>query len=69
VPNRLQDQLDQLLASINPEVIKERGYWSATTWQQLDGLLFKASQKPVACFPALVIPQWRATERRLGKHA
>jgi hypothetical protein len=60
VPTLLQHHLDQLrnYSSISLEVIRERGYWSATDWQQLDGLLFKGSQKPLECFPALIIPQY-----------
>src|SRR5205085_1072874 len=44
-------------SSIAPELIRERGYWSATDWQQLSGLGFRGTQKRVECFPALVIPQ------------
>jgi hypothetical protein len=44
-------------SAIAPEVITERGYWTATDWRELDGLGFRGSQKRLECFPALVIPQ------------
>lgn len=50
-------QVLTVASGIDPQVIAERGYWSATRWQQLDGLGFRGSQKQEICFPALVIPQ------------
>jgi len=47
-----------LQTSIAPEIIAERGYWTAVNWQQIDGLLFRGTQKRLECFPALVIPQY-----------
>lgn len=44
-------------SGISPDVIGERGYWTAYRWQDLDGLNFRGSQKRPECFPALVIPQ------------
>ena len=44
-------------SAIDPAVIAERGYWTATSWPQLDGLLFRGTQKFPDCFPALVVPQ------------
>lgn len=44
-------------SGIAPEVIDERGYWTAMDWRQLDGLLFRGTQKRPECSPALVIPQ------------
>jgi len=65
IPNLLQHHLDLLLPSIDLEVIRERGYWSATEWQQLDGLWFRGTQKPTDSFPALVIPQYDRNGDRL----
>lgn len=58
--NLLQHHFDQLRndSAIALDVIRERGYWSATDWRQLDGLLFNGNQKRIECFPALVIPQY-----------
>jgi hypothetical protein len=44
-------------SAIAPEVIAERGYWTASTWQDLDGLAFRQTQKVPESFPALAIPQ------------
>jgi putative DNA primase/helicase len=44
-------------SAIAPDVILERGYWTAYSWQDLDGLSFSGPQKARERFPALVIPQ------------
>ena len=44
-------------SAISPEVIAERGYWTAERWQDLEGLQFRGTQKPLESFPALVAPQ------------
>lgn len=46
-------------SGISPAVIAERGYWTATSVADLDGLGFKGTQKGSGTdlFPALVIPQ------------
>jgi putative DNA primase/helicase len=43
--------------AIAPEVVAERGYWTAIRWLELEGLRFRGTQKRPECFPALVIPQ------------
>jgi putative DNA primase/helicase len=48
-------------SGIAPEVIRERGYWTAADWRQLDGLGFRGTQKRLECFPATVIPQYDPT--------
>src|SRR5437660_8307006 len=66
-PDLLQHHFDQLRidSSISLEVIRERGYCSATEWLQLEGLLFKGNQKRIPCFPALVIPQYDRSGDRI----
>jgi hypothetical protein len=45
-------------SAILPELIAERGYWTAQRWQDLEGVIppFKGTQKAPEQFPALVIP-------------
>jgi hypothetical protein len=47
-------------SAISPEVIAERGYWTASRWQDLEDLVppFRGGQKASERFPALVIPQY-----------
>ncbi len=45
-------------SGIHPDVIAERGYWSAEKWQDLDGLGFKSYQKIPDAFPSLMIPHY-----------
>lgn len=46
-------------SGIHPDVIAERGYWSAEKWQDLDGLVFRSTQKArPENYPALMIPQY-----------
>jgi hypothetical protein len=43
-------------SAISPEVIGERGYWSAHRWQDLMGIGLASTQNRPDCLPALVIP-------------
>src|SRR5215211_1429476 len=43
-------------SAISPEVIAERGYWSAHRWQDLLGLGLANTQNRPDCLPALAIP-------------
>ena len=63
VPALLERHLETLLvgSAISLEVIRERGYRSAITWQDLDGLGFRGTQKRAECFPAMVIPLYDPT--------
>ena len=57
----LSDQHRALLeqgSRIAPEVIDERGYWTATHPRQLDGLGFSRVQTALQRLPALVIPHY-----------
>src|SRR5581483_1155891 len=58
IPELLQHHFEVLHvgSSISIDVIRERGYWSATDWTQLQGLGLTGNQKRPECFPALVIP-------------
>ena len=44
-------------SGISPDVIAERGWWTARLWGDLDGLGFHGTQKLPPNFPALVVPQ------------
>ena len=61
-PTRILSDAHRLVltqaSAIAPEVIAERGYWTAADWRELDGLGFTGTQKRKECFPALVIPQY-----------
>jgi hypothetical protein len=60
-PKALSSQHRTMLergSAIAPEVIAERGYWTAEDWQDLEGLGFRGTQKRPECFPALIVPQY-----------
>lgn len=50
-------QVLEVGSAIAPEVIVDRGYWTAHTWQDLRGEPFTSRQKYPECFPALMLPQ------------